>query len=282
MPSLICPVCSSALKQSENLKNFQCEHLHLFDLAKQGYINLLLSHRKKSKQPGDTNEMVIARREFLNRNHYERVVNEFEILANKYCSKASDIAYADLGCGEGYYTERLHRLFSQNSNAVTTCGIDISTPAIKSACKRDKSIRWVVASASHIPLASASQDLASCLFFRFDAHEVARTLKTDAILISANTGPEHLIELREHLYDDVKTEKVETSFTDNDRLDHLCTKNIKHQIELNSHTEIEQLLSMTPHYWRAKPEKKQALSSLEYLKVSLDIRFDIYRRTSAL
>jgi len=279
MPSLICPVCSSALKKTDNRKSFQCENKHLFDLSKQGYTNLLLSHLKKSKHPGDTVEMVLARKEFLNRGHYEEVSNELNRLANEYSDHTHHINYSDLGCGEGYYTERVKRSFKNNS--ITTCGIDISTPAIKSACKRDTSIQWLVSSASHIPITSASQDLASCLFFRFDAHEVARILKTDAILISANTGTEHLIELRQHLYNEVKTDKPEAKISNESRLEHLKTVNIKHKIELNSQIEIEQLLTMTPHYWRVTQEKKQALSTLDHLEVSLDIQFDIYRRTSA-
>ncbi|MFT6328003.1 MAG: 23S rRNA (guanine745-N1)-methyltransferase, partial [Crocinitomicaceae bacterium] len=110
---------------------------------------------------------------------------------------------------------------------------------------------------------------------------VARTLKTGAILISANTGTEHLIELRQHLYDDVKTDKPEAKISNENRLEHIKSVNIKQQINLHSQIEIEQLLTMTPHYWRVTQEKKQALSALEQLKVSLDIQFDIYRRTSA-
>ena len=117
------------------------------------------------------------------------------------------------------------------------------------------------------------------MFFRFDALEAARILKKDAILISANTGPEHLIELRQHLYDNVKIEKSTALEVHEDRLEHIASEHVKHQIDLHKQTEIEQLLTMTPHYWRAKPEKKSALSKLEHLTVSLDIRFDIYRRT---
>ena len=302
MPSLICPVCTSALIQTENLKSFQCEHKHLFDSAKQGYTNLLLSHQKKSKHPGDTSEMVIARKEFLNLSHYEKILNAFTSLVHKHilvkhspikhnpaknCSPEKSFAYTDLGCGEGYYTEHVHQSLAKNHALdnkciIETCGIDISTPAIKAACKRDKSILWLVASASNAPIASASQDLVSCLFFRFDASEAARILKEDAILISANTGPAHLIELREHLYDEVKIEKSATLEIHEQRLEHIASEHVKHQIELHSQTEIEQLLTMTPHYWRAKPEKKSALTKLEYLKVSLDIRFDVYRRTNIL
>ena len=279
MPSLICPVCSSTLSKTDNNKSFECENKHLFDRSKQGYLNLLLSHLKKSKHPGDTSEMVLARKDFLNRGHYGKISNQLNQLAKEYCGNINSINYADLGCGEGYYTERVKHALNDHSNK--TCGIDISTPAIKSACKRDTAIQWVISSASHIPLSSASQDLASCLFFRFDPNEVARILKEDAILISASTGPEHLIELREHLYNDVRIDKPEAKISNENRLEHLKTINIKHSITLNSSLEIEQLLTMTPHYWRATQAKKQALFSLNHLQVSLEVQFNIYRRTSA-
>lgn len=279
MPSLICPVCTSALIKTENSKSYQCDQKHLFDLSKQGYTNLLLSHLKKSKHPGDTSEMVLARKEFLNRGHYLNVSNQLNVYAGKYCKERPHICYTDLGCGEGYYTERLKS--SLKHAHVTTCGIDISTPAIKSACKRDKEIHWFVSSASHIPITSATQDLVSCLFFRFDAHEVARVLKTDGILVTANTGTEHLIELRQHLYDEVKTDKPEAKITNESRLEHLETVNIKQEITLLSTLEIEQLLSMTPHFWRVTQKKKSDLSKLEVLKVSLDIQLNFYRRTNA-
>ena len=276
MPSLICPVCASSLNKTDNQKSFECENSHLFDVSKQGYTNLLLSHFKKSKHPGDTTEMVLARKAFLNRKHYEQVSDELNRLAKIYCEHPA-INYADLGCGEGYYTERLKKFFKHSS--ITACGIDISTPAIKSACKRDTEIQWLVSSASHIPIASGSQDLTTCLFFRFDAHEVARVLKSGAVLISANTGANHLIELRQHLYDNVKIDKPEPKITNESRLEHLKTVAIKYPIKLNSQIEIEQLLAMTPHYWRVTQEKKQALNTLDHLVVSLDIQFNIYRRT---
>mgnify|MGYP001943232650 CR=1 FL=1 len=280
MPSLICPVCSSALKQTENNKSYTCENKHLFDMSKQGYTNLLLSHLKKSKHPGDTSEMVFARKEFLNCGHYEIVSNTLNQLAKSYCKNISHVNYTDLGCGEGYYTERLKNILNQFSET-TACGIDISTPAIKSACKRDSTIQWLVASAFHIPVSPASQDLVSCLFFRFDAHEVSRILKTDGILICANTGANHLIELREHLYDNVKIDKSEAKITDEARLEHIETVSIKHSLKLTNNTEITQLLTMTPHYWRVTNDKKLALEKLNDLEVNLDIQLDVYRRTKA-
>jgi 23S rRNA (guanine745-N1)-methyltransferase len=44
-----------------------CENGHPFNIAKEGYVNLLLSHQRKSKHPGDDPDMVMARRRFFGR-----------------------------------------------------------------------------------------------------------------------------------------------------------------------------------------------------------------------
>ena len=60
---LRCPVCSAPLAPQG--KMYDCENGHPFNIAKEGYVNLLLSHQRKSKTPGDEPEMVMARRRFL-------------------------------------------------------------------------------------------------------------------------------------------------------------------------------------------------------------------------
>ena len=70
---LLCPVCKESLQANESNKSLSCENNHSFDRARQGYLNLLLAHKKKSKNPGDSQEMVIARQAFLNSNFYQPI-----------------------------------------------------------------------------------------------------------------------------------------------------------------------------------------------------------------
>ena len=42
---LICPVCGKPLKKTE--KSFICEKGHVFDIAKEGYVNLLTGNRDR-------------------------------------------------------------------------------------------------------------------------------------------------------------------------------------------------------------------------------------------
>ncbi|MHB8457562.1 MAG: putative RNA methyltransferase, partial [Acidimicrobiales bacterium] len=61
----ICPVCRGRLCLSELGQQWACPLGHSFDVAREGYVNLLLAGQRRSRQPGDSAEMVSARRRFL-------------------------------------------------------------------------------------------------------------------------------------------------------------------------------------------------------------------------
>jgi 23S rRNA (guanine745-N1)-methyltransferase len=296
--ALTCPVCAEPLAidpaSLAKYKSVVCARGHLFDFAKQGYLNLLLSQHKKSKQPGDTLEMVQARTQFLNQGFYDSISNfliqqcltkDFQTYS-KICQETESIHYCDLACGEGFYTQQVHDYINQNifPNALSTklasTGIDISTPAIKAASKRTKQIQWLISSLARIPLASNSQDFVTGLFFHFDLEEIKRILKPGAKFIMVSTGPNHLIELRALIYDIVKTEKVKDFRHLGGGLNHFKCLKLKEKTTLTSSQSILTLLAMTPHYWRCTQEKKQGLESLSELSLTLDIQFDIFIKSN--
>ena len=284
MSTIICPVCSQTLQRAE--KQFCCENNHQFDIAKQGYVNLLQPQHKKSKQPGDNQEMVDARFRFLNEGYYEPLSDKLNQLIEKDCSSKSseNSAYhvVDAGSGEGYYTQRLYDHLSQLAPALPPeiIGFDISQKAVKTSCKRTKSIQWMTATSSHIPVASHSQDAVLCLFSRIVPEEFSRILKQEGILYVASTGSSHLIELRNMLYQNVK----QTAYNPDSTLSELFTPldeslnaNVRYKIKVNSLQAINDLLLMTPHYWRATESAKQVIQSMESISVSVDIRLTGYR-----
>lgn len=67
---LACPVCAEALTSDDN-QHWQCGNQHSFDRARQGYLNLLLAHKKRSRAPGDDAEMVAARQRLLDSGVYQ-------------------------------------------------------------------------------------------------------------------------------------------------------------------------------------------------------------------
>lgn len=294
--ALICPVCSEDLSIDEQscakYKSVSCKHNHLFDFAKQGYLNLLLSQHKKSKHPGDTTEMVQARTHFLDSGFYEGICN-FLItqLISKHLStelinrlNPQTFHYCDIACGEGYYTHRIHQYLldllarSANNISIHSTGLDISTPAIKAACKRSKDIQWLIASLARSPIEDDSQDLVTGLFFHFDQKELKRILKPGGVFIMVTTGPDHLIELREIIYDTVKEEKPKQFIDSENALKYVETLKMRDTQLLTNNKDIMSLFSMTPHYWRSTQEKKNNLEALSSLSVTLDIQFDIFRK----
>jgi 23S rRNA (guanine745-N1)-methyltransferase len=300
--ALICPICSQHLSvdttSQAKHKSLSCPQGHLFDYAKQGYLNLLLSQYKKSKHPGDTLEMVQARTHFLNSGFYDCISNflikeciDQNLFVSLNPNKPSQIlSYADLACGEGFYTHKIHQhlqhiISTENAPdglaaVLASTGIDISTPAIKAACHRTKEVQWLIESLARIPLQDNSQDLVTGLFFHFDLDEISRILKPAGSFIMVTTGPNHLIELRELIYDQVKEEKLKDFSHVNNDLQHLKTLVLKTSQRLNSSEDILSLLAMTPHYWRCTKDKKHALAALPELCVTLDVQFDIFSRTT--
>ncbi len=296
MNKLICPVCLDSLKRTDDHKSMVCAQGHLFDFAKQGYINLLLSHQKKSKQPGDNADMVAARRDFLNGGHYQGLANNIVKLIcelETHARSSETLCFTDIGCGEGYYTTMIHWALEQqlspanalaaHSPPLISSGVDVSAHAIKAACKRSKALQWIIGNGHRLPIENHSQDLASCLFCRPDFSEAARILKPGGHFITVNSGAKHLIELREALYEKVKVEsnqiaeQHDTPEGLSSQLQHQAQHVFKNVITLNSSQHIRQCLMMTPHYWRASPAKKKQLEALEKLELTLDVVIDHYQ-----
>ena len=70
---LICPICAVLLQRRE--KEYVCENRHSFDIARQGYVNLLTVQQKRSLHPGDTREQVLSRRAFLDAGCYAPIAD---------------------------------------------------------------------------------------------------------------------------------------------------------------------------------------------------------------
>ena len=62
-----CPLCGAPLAGDNVLK---CPSGHSFDRAKEGYWHLLPVQNTRTKAPGDSREMVAARRAFLSAGYY--------------------------------------------------------------------------------------------------------------------------------------------------------------------------------------------------------------------
>ena len=151
--SFSCPLCHASLMRSD--KSYRCPQGHQFDMAKEGYVNLLPVQHKRSRDPGDSAEMMQARRAFLDAGHYLPLR---ETVAQMLDDMLPDSASAmlDIGCGEGYYTARFAEVVREKG--ALTFGLDVSKVAIRAAAKRYADVTFCVASSHRLPFDDASMD----------------------------------------------------------------------------------------------------------------------------
>ena len=165
-----------------------CPRGHSFDVARSGYVNLLQPQDKRSKQPGDTEAAVAARRRLHDRGVTGALL---EAISEIVCASAGDVVL-DAGCGEGFYLGTLAR-----RTGFAAHGVDISIPAVKSAARSFPECEWIVANADRfVPYADASFSLVMSITARMNAGEFRRILRDDGRLLVAIPSPEDFIELR--------------------------------------------------------------------------------------
>lgn len=259
MLELICPHCRALLARDGN--TWRCANGHGYDQARQGYLNLLLVQHKNSRQPGDTPTMLACRQAFLDAGHYQPVSDEI----NRLFSARPIDNLLDMGCGEGYYTARLAAVLP----GAAIGGLDISKDAIIKACRRSRTIQWLVASSARLPVPDASLDAALCVFSPWSFDECLRTLKPGGQVLLVGPHADHLLTLRKSLYDEVHpTPELIKGLPDG--LEMVCDHTLRYALDLAS-DDLANLIGMTPHGFRSRPERQQALikSGITGLEVAM-------------
>ncbi|MDH5392350.1 MAG: methyltransferase domain-containing protein [Gammaproteobacteria bacterium] len=262
-----CPVCQQSLQAKEN--KWQCDNHHHFDIAKQGYCNLLLANQKKSLTPGDDSRMLNARFQFLNQGHYQPVADAICRLIARHCPGPEQVL--DIGCGEGYYLSSLKA--SLNNPATSYFGTDISKQALKLAARHYPSIDWFVAAAKNQPFFAQQLDLVLNIFAPADWQEIHRILKPDGHVLLAVAGSDHLQSLREMIYQSVKPhqperflEKVAANF------ELIDSSACQFELLLTDQDSIHSLLQMTPYYWQADENCRQSIENLQRLSTPVNVQ----------
>lgn len=266
MSVLICPVCKNSLTTYEHC--YKCENNHSFDIAKEGYVNLLSAHKSGDKV-GDNKDMARSRRDFLNKGYYSTLANAVGSCVEKYSNNGDNVL--DICCGEGYYTSHFTQSFNRNFY-----GFDISKNMIKLASKRRCNASFFVANISDIPICSGSVKLAFHLFAPFHSAEFSRILCDDGVIATAIPGKEHLFEIKQVLY-------KEPYFNDEkppmeDGLEIVEKIRAKSKITLENNDDIMSLFKMTPYYYHTPSEGMSKLEALNTLETTIDFVIIVYRK----
>ena len=267
---LICPNCGAPLVQRD--RSFFCGNNHCYDIARQGYVNLLPVQFKRSKNPGDTRDMVAARRDFLDRGHYQPISDRVAGLLGDVLGERPVVL--DAGCGEGYYLTQLQRQLREP----VCMGVDISKEAVRFAAVRNKNALWLTASAARLPIASGSVDAVMSMFALTVPEEFLRVLKPGGYFLEVTAGRGHLMGLKTLIYSEILEKQAKPApgypgFT----LERQET--LEFPVELHSGEEVRQLLSMTPHFWRITRAGAERAAAAETLSDTAQVLFRLYRRT---
>lgn len=251
---LICPVCGSLLSKETN--RYCCKNNHSFDVAKEGYVNLLRSS-KSGDLIGDDKLSARSRRDFLNKGYYRALR---DALCNIFADKQGKVL--DICCGEGYYTAAL----GTNPN-LEIYGFDIAREMVRLASKRGNGT-YFVANMASIPVEEESMDYAVHLFAPFQEQSFSRVLKPGGRLFTVVPGRWHLWGLKQALYDAPyeNDEKLPTT----EQLVFLGARKVTSIIVLSSAEDIQAVFRMTPYYFRTSEKDKQKLEVVNTLQTQIE------------
>jgi 23S rRNA (guanine745-N1)-methyltransferase len=166
-----------------------CARAHSFDVARRGYVNLLLPQDRRSRQPGDSPATVTARLR-LAAAGYETPVTE---AITSLLALGTGDAALDVGCGDGHHLAAIAARFG-----AAGYGLDISVPAIEAAARLHPELHWLVANADRfLPYADASFQLVASITAQRNPEEFRRVLADEGTLLLVVPAPDDLIEVRE-------------------------------------------------------------------------------------
>ncbi len=260
-----CPICTAQLQRHEGA--LRCDQGHSFDLSREGYVNLLPSHHRKSLAPGDSAEMVAARRRFLGHNHYRPLV---DALADILGSVPRSDTLLDLGCGEGSFTDSYRGRVSQ------VYGVDISKPAIKAAAKRFKTVSLAVASTAQLPFSDGAFDVITIMMAPM-GDDVIRLLTEDGVVIRVTPGPTHLSVIKGLIYREAREHP--RAPLQLPQLLHTREERLQFSIDLDTSSRSD-LLAMTPMQYRSSPDRRAQADGPSAIEVSADFWIDVFTRDS--
>lgn len=179
-----CPYCGEKLSLTNT--SLVCDNNHNFDISKYGYVNFLLNMKQQKNYDKENFE---NRGLILKDGLYDHILNNLtNIISNLPIETILDV-----GCGEGYYSRKIHESLDKNMLA-----FDISKDSIQQAAKNDQdnAVKWFVGDLAKLPIQDSSVDCILDIFSPANYKEFHRILTDKGYLIKVIPGENHVIELR--------------------------------------------------------------------------------------
>ena len=262
---LLCPLCAEILTRADRV--MKCARNHSFDIARQGYVNLLPVQQKHSANPGDTKAQVQSRRSFLDGGYYTPIIDALCQMAKGHNLSGPIL---DAGCGEGYYSARL----AQSMDAPLV-GLDISKEAVRLASGRYKNALWLCASAARLPVEDGSMGLVTSLFSLTVPEEFKRVLRPDGAFIQVLAAEDHLLGLKRIIYPTLthkpkQNQPALPGFTLEASLPVTFSFTVQGE-------QVQNLLQMTPHVYRIGQAGAERLRNTSFLTDTASCIINLYR-----
>ncbi len=198
--ALRCPVCGGALMPLGT--SLRCPQGHSYDIAKEGYVNLLAIQKRHAADPGDGKAMVRARRAFLQAGYYAPFQKALAELCLEYAPECGETHLLDAGCGEGSYDRVVYDAFAAQGRPCVLAGFDLSKDAIRLAAKLLPEAAFAVGGSFSAPVRDGWADVLLNIFSPFAEQEFCRVLRSGGVLLYAVPTARHLYGLKEVLYDE--------------------------------------------------------------------------------
>lgn len=180
---LTCPHCGQALALTD--AGARCGNGHTWDLARQGYLNLLAGPQPRN---ADTAAMLGARARVLDSGLFDPLLD----LVAGHARPARRIL--EVGAGTAHYLRRA----LGDDPAAAGVALDVSVPAARTAARADPRIASVVADTWRgLPVRDHSLDAVLSVFAPRNLAEFARVLVTGGRLLVLAPNDGHLAGLRE-------------------------------------------------------------------------------------
>ncbi len=178
----------------------------------------------------------------------------------------------DIGCGEGYVAGALANAFSQSD----VRGADLSKTAVTLAGKRYKNVSFIVANSASLPVLEESVDVVTAVFTQVYYGEVGRILKENGTFIRVTPAPDHLIELKNELYENPYLNDVTDAETPSGFV--LAERRTVESTFTAVGDDIRALIAMTPYNYKTDRVAIERVCSENTLSTKLAFIISVYKK----
>jgi 23S rRNA (guanine745-N1)-methyltransferase len=242
--ALACPVCGDGLSRQDAA--LRCARGHSFDVARQGYVNLLAGTGSARAGTADTAAMVADRADFLAAGHYAPLA---ALVAERVGTP--DGLIVEAGAGTGYY---LAATLDRRPDAVGLA-LDVSPAALRRAARahdRLGAVGWDVW--RPWPVRDGVADVVLDVFAPRNGPQFHRVLRPGGLLVVVIPEADHLAELGKAAgllaVDPHKPERLADTL--GDRFDLLDSTPLRYPMTLPP-ADVSRVVGMGPAGHHARP-----------------------------